>query len=97
MASESKKRIDNGYRLPEYSHEPRTYYCRQCGKSTIGVRAPTNWYALQRFPSVNRAKPHRLGLFCSLQCLVAQMPRFISVEYRLGDDWESAVDEYGQE
>ncbi|GAT67321.1 ribonuclease II [Planomonospora sphaerica] len=53
----------------------RSFFCRVCQRTERGLWVPADWYALERVPG-GRGRHVRLGLYCSVACLVAagQMP-----------------------
>ena len=90
-ARESKARIIRGERLDSNSELTRPYYCRSCGVERQGVAIPRGWYALSRHTGTWQQKTHRLGVFCSLDCLQQDLPRLDAIAADLGDAWEAAT------
>ncbi|WP_409186520.1 double-stranded RNA binding motif domain-containing protein [Amycolatopsis sp. VS8301801F10] len=53
----------------EPPHEARYYVCRSCSRSEHGSFVPAGWYTVHRALGGN-VKQRRLGLYCSLACLM---------------------------
>lgn len=94
MAADGKRKIDQGQRLPNQEPTPRPFYCRNCGAERMGLVVPGGWYSLTRHDGQAFGKPHRLGMFCSLECLAGQLPRLQGIASDLGKGWTEAVDPY---
>ncbi len=63
----------------------RNWFCRTCGTLEVGRHVPQGWYLLERQDAVNgnRSGKLRLGLYCSVACIVDQLPRLRGVERML--------------
>ncbi|WP_031173125.1 hypothetical protein [Streptosporangium roseum] len=48
----------------------RSFFCRICQRAERGVWVPAGWYLLERAPG-GKGRHIRLGLYCSIACLVA--------------------------
>ncbi|GIH75635.1 putative dsRNA-binding protein [Planobispora longispora] len=48
---------------------PRSFFCRVCHRCENGLWVPAGWYLLERAPG-GRSRHIRLGLYCSVTCLV---------------------------
>jgi hypothetical protein len=90
---QSRQLIDAGQRLAEYTEAPRPYYCRSCGRVSVGTAIPRGWYLLARARG-NWDRHQRLGLFCSAACIGGQVPRLEGVEKSLGDQWDQVPSPY---
>lgn len=74
----------------------RTHFCRECKHERTGTAMPRGWYTLSRSlgPGDFRAGGAsflRLGIFCSLKCLLARLPEFQRTEDDLGGRWRRLV------
>jgi hypothetical protein len=58
-------------------HDPslRSYYCRGCGTEAAGCYVPRGWYSTRRHLGVGGNGAIRLGLFCSLACILAGLTK----------------------
>ena len=90
---EGRKKIEGGQRLPSWTPTSRPFFCRNCGLRVIGNSVPRGWYILTRSPGDGQ-RAHRLGLFCSANCLTNCSPRLIGIESDLGDTWDTAPSPY---
>jgi len=90
---EARQKIEAGERLDSWRTEERPYFCRGCETRQLDKHVPRGWYILTRSPG-GAGKSHRLGLFCSAQCLVNQGARFMGIESRLGETWDTASSPY---
>ena len=93
--AEGKRLIEQGQRLTEESRQVRPFFCRTCGAEQRGTHVPVGWYQLSRAAGAE-VKAHRLGIYCSLDCLERQLPRLYSVANRLADRWLDATESYRQ-
>jgi endogenous inhibitor of DNA gyrase (YacG/DUF329 family) len=50
--------------------DERPFYCRTCQLVTMGRWVPAGWYSIERAPG-GAGRHLRLGLYCSLSCLIA--------------------------
>jgi len=59
------------------SREPtsRLYYCRGCGTEAVGYYVPRGWYSTRRHLGEGGNGAIRLGLFCSLACMVSALTK----------------------
>lgn len=85
--SAGKDAWDRGERLEPGT--PRPFFCRSCGQRTVGTHVPRGWYSLTRHAGSRPEPPIRLGLYCSVDCLSAQMPRLIGVDKDIGENLET--------
>jgi hypothetical protein len=53
----------------------RCYYCRGCGAETAGYYVPRGWYSTRRHLGEGGNGAIRLGLFCSLPCMLAALTK----------------------
>lgn len=67
------------------------FFCRTCGAEQAADLIPRGWYSVRRHLGATDGKPQRLGVYCSADCLAAQMPRLRAVEGDLGADWEEVT------
>lgn len=88
---DSRERRERGERLPD-DRSARPWYCRSCGHSEHAVVIPAGWYSVTRHSGSYDVKPARLGVYCSAECLNAQMPRIIGVEADAGDRWSDDLE-----
>ncbi len=89
LVTEGKARITNGIRLGEERQE-RMWYCRSCGATAVARVIPSGWYSVSRHTGTVETKPARLGIYCSADCMDAQMDRFIGIEQATGDNWDNS-------
>jgi hypothetical protein len=91
-AHEAKELAEAGHRLPDLmphrAHRPvhteaRPYFCRTCGREQVGLYVPRGWYSLCRHAG-DMARPLRLGIYCSVECLIAGTPRLKGVADDIG-------------
>ena len=63
----------------------RKYFCRHCQKERRARQVPVDWYNLSRmkFKGAAGHEWHRLGLYCSIRCLAAQIPDLEQLERTL--------------
>lgn len=94
---EGRDRKLAGDRLPEYQREPRPYFCRGCGEREVGLLVPRGWYALTRATGSLEMRPPRLGLYCNLRCLGAQLERLVGIEDKLGGAFDRRPPDFRQE
>jgi hypothetical protein len=97
-AHDTKALIDAGRRLPSDAPIEREYFCRTCGSTVRNRGIPSGWYQLQRANALISA-PIRLGLYCSLSCLIDMLPRLEGIDSDLATrDWEqrTAASSYPQ-
>ncbi|MFC4059085.1 putative dsRNA-binding protein [Planomonospora corallina] len=52
-----------------HQQNERSFFCRVCQRVERGLWVPTGWYLLERAPG-GRSRHLRLGLYCSVACLV---------------------------
>ncbi|GIH97423.1 double-stranded RNA binding motif domain-containing protein [Planobispora siamensis] len=52
-----------------HQESERSFFCRVCHRSERGIWVPAGWYLLERAPG-GRGRHIRLGLYCSVTCLV---------------------------
>ncbi len=90
LVTEGKARLDQGIRLGADRQRERVWYCRTCGHQTHSVLIPRDWYALTRHTGTLDEKPARLGIYCSADCLDAQMSRLIGIEGDTGERWHNS-------
>lgn len=84
-----KDRIESGVRLPEHT-SLRPWYCRTCGKEARpGRMVPDGWYSLARHRGEEQ-RAARLGVYCSLACLEAQLPRLLGIEEDAENRWRDS-------
>lgn len=88
---ESRDRRERGERLSD-DRSARPWYCRSCGHSEHAAMIPAGWYSVTRHSGDREVKPARLGVYCSAECLNAQMPRIIGVEADAGDRWDTDLE-----
>lgn len=86
---EVKERRDRAERPARFSPQPRPFICRSCGVSVEGVHVPHGWYSLRRHNNNPTERPLRLGVYCSIACLAAQIPRLEGIEADISNRWES--------
>jgi hypothetical protein len=91
QVGEGRDRSARGDRLPD-DREARPWYCRSCGHSEQALVIPAGWYSPTRHSGDRDVRPARLGVYCSAECLNAQMPRIIGVEADAGDRWVDALE-----
>ncbi|OLM09779.1 hypothetical protein Ae706Ps2_6241 [Pseudonocardia sp. Ae706_Ps2] len=48
----------------------RSYFCRSCKLTAVGISVPTGWYLLERSPG-GGGRHLRLGMYCSLACVLS--------------------------
>ena len=53
----------------------RSYYCRGCGAEDDGYYVPRGWYSTRRHLGEGGNGAIRLGLFCSLPCMLAALTK----------------------
>ena len=53
----------------------RSYYCRGCGAEADGYYVPRGWYSTRRHLGEGGNGAIRLGLFCSLPCMLAALTK----------------------
>ena len=87
LVTEGKARITNGIRLSDDRPE-RIWYCRSCGATATARVIPDGWYSVTRHTGTMDERPARLGIYCSADCLDAQMDRLIGIESQTGDGWK---------
>lgn len=85
-ATESKHRVERGDRFRRNRDHERPFYCRTCNAQQDGQYVPEGWYGLSRALG-GPEKHHRLGLYCSLECLIAMMPRLRGIADQFGVSW----------
>jgi hypothetical protein len=68
------------WELAQREREPRPYFCRNCGEERLGIYVPADWYTLTRAPDAVGDRSIRLGVYCSLACLEAYLPRLSGME-----------------
>ena len=63
----------------------RTYFCRHCQRERVSRQVPVDWYNLSRmkYKGGPGHEWHRLGLYCSIRCLAAQIPGLEQLERTL--------------
>lgn len=93
---ESRDKKISGDRLPANRHGTRPYYCRTCGVQVMGVMVPQGWYVLTRAAGTMSDRPIRLGLYCSIDCLEAQVPRLAGIDDDLGAGFNDAPSKFRQ-
>ena len=54
---------------------PRVYYCRGCGAEAVGHYVPRGWYSTRRHLGEGANGAIRLGLFCSLACVLSALTK----------------------
>ena len=97
LAHRGKERIERDLRLTKQRAE-RLFFCRGCGKEEHGRNVPESWYSLSRHGNPLTSRPIlRLGLYCSLDCLTAELPRLTGIAKALGMDWSGATSPYVQD
>jgi hypothetical protein len=69
---------------PPPQPSPRTYYCRGCGVEDKGHYVPRGWYSTRRHLGEGGNGAIRLGLFCSLPCLLAALTKLARGTQPLG-------------
>ena len=89
LVSEGKTRIADGIRLGDDRPE-RIWYCRSCGATDTARVIPNGWYSVTRHTGTVEERPARLGIYCSADCLDAQMDRLIGIESRTGENWKAS-------
>lgn len=90
-AAESKRRVERGeHQDPDQS---RPFYCRTCNAKQMSRYVPAGWYGLDRALG-GPEKHQRLGLYCSLDCLIAMMPRLSGIADELGTQWVEQTQPY---
>lgn len=90
LVTEGKARIDLGIRLGDERRQERIWYCRSCGHQARALMIPRDWYSVSRHTGSVEEKPARLGIYCSAECLDAQMDRLIGIETSAGDNWRDS-------
>lgn len=55
----------------------RLFYCRSCGLEARAIHVPEGWYTMQRHLPEDTI---RLGTYCSIRCLIEQLPRLVGIE-----------------
>ena len=60
----------------------RPFFCRACAKETLADRIPEGWYTINRHTT---DKSVRLGVYCSIECLISQLPRLRGIDHDLAD------------
>jgi len=68
----------------------RPHFCRHCGTTQTSEHVPAGWYALGRHRGAME-RTQRLGLYCSIACLTAMLPRLGGIDVALGEDWTKVV------
>ncbi|GAA3168636.1 hypothetical protein GCM10010466_68410 [Planomonospora alba] len=53
-----------------HQENERSFFCRICHRSERGLWVPAGWYLLERAPG-GKGRHLRLGLYCSVACLIA--------------------------
>lgn len=86
QVQESRKLIEQGERLD--SRETRRYWCRECGRQVEAEAMPRGWYSLARHTGDYQRPPLRLGLYCSMACLIKQTPAMAAIEEQSGDRFD---------
>jgi hypothetical protein len=81
--------------LPSYRSGSQRWYCRNCGEAVIAPAIPPGWYSLVRHTKGVGTPNARLGLYCSIHCVVRQTPRLDEIETTAGAAWEETA-EYRQ-
>ncbi len=87
--TEGKARITNGIRLSDDRPE-RIWYCRSCGATATARVIPDGRYSVTRHTGILEVRPARLGIYCSADCLDAQMDRLIGIESQTSDGWKTS-------
>lgn len=87
LVTAGKQRIDQGIRLGEDRRQERIWYCRSCGTQATADLIPRDWYSVTRHTGTVDEMPARLGIYCSADCMDAQMNRLIGIEASAGDNW----------
>ncbi len=90
LVTEGKARMDQGIRLSDDRRQERIWYCRSCGHQARAVMIPRDWYSVTRHTGTVDEKPARLGIYCSADCLDAQMDRLIGIESQTSDGWKTS-------
>ncbi len=90
IVTAGRARIDQGLRLDEDRRQDRVWYCRTCGHQTRAVLIFRDWYSVSRHTGSVEEKPARLGIYCSAECLDAQMDRLIGIEGDAGENWRDS-------
>lgn len=85
VAKRRKDLIDSRGRSNRFEGEMRDYFCRTCGAVKVGRVIPRGWYGLTRHAGAVDRPMIRLGLYCSIECLAAQLPRLTGVGTALDD------------
>ncbi len=94
--SAARDRLLRGERLPDENQQKRPYFCRNCGAGVQSALIPRGWYRLERSSGSPLERSQRLGLYCSLTCLAAQMDRLIGIEADLGDQFDTVSSAFRQ-
>ena len=89
LSREGKVKLAHGDRLPMV-RGARPWFCRHCGAQQDAEHVPPGWYDLNRHRGA-MARTQRLGLYCSVACLTAMLPRLAGIDGALGDDWTKVV------
>jgi hypothetical protein len=84
--AEERERKARRDRLPD-DRQVRTWYCRSCGICERTATIPAGLYSVTRYSGALEHKPARLEVYCSAECLNAQMPLLIGVEAGAGERW----------
>jgi hypothetical protein len=92
-----RDRILTGERRPDRNERIRPFFCRSCGKDEIGVLVPRGWYTLIRNVGDPERTPIRLGLYCSIRCLMSQGSRLVGIEDDLGDGFDRVPSGFRQQ
>lgn len=71
----------------------RLFFCRTCGVERVQQTIPRGWYRILR--STGKAQPVRLGIYCSVACLAAQMSRLAGIEADTGDQFDDPTRDRG--